>query len=79
MPAAGVVQNIAPDFQILDTRNAGSQGQHSCTELFDMFIADVFLVSNQNVVLQHQRTLAPARMIEAAALSFSAANPAAIL
>src|SRR4029077_20082706 len=79
IPAAGIVQNIASDFQIFDTGNAGSQGQHSSTEFGDMFLAGAFFVSNQNVVLQHQRTLAPAGMMEAAALSFSAAKPAAVL
>src|SRR4051812_11257953 len=79
IPAAGVVQNITANFQIFDTRNPGSQSQHPFTELFDMFFADGLVVSNQNVVLQHQRTLAPAGMTEAAALSFSAAKPAAVL
>src|SRR5687767_11739834 len=53
IPAAGIVQNIASNFQMFDNRNAGSQGQHSSAELCDMFIADALLVLNQNVVLQH--------------------------
>src|SRR5262245_50379955 len=79
VPAAGIVHNIASNFQMLDTSNAGSQRLHSSTEFFDMFVADIFLVLNEDVVLQHHRILAPAGMIEGAALSFSAANPAAIL
>src|SRR5262245_61062578 len=53
VPAAGVVQNVASDFQMVDACNTGSQSQHSSTELFDMCIADALVVSNQNVVLQH--------------------------
>src|SRR6476619_7273490 len=79
VPAAGIAQNIAPDFQIFDTRNAGSQGEHSSTELSDMLIRDAFLVSDQNIMLQHYRTFTPAGMMEAAVLSFSAAKPAAVL
>lgn len=53
VPAAGVVQNIASNFQVFDARNAGWQGQHSFAEFCDMFIAGACFVPNQNVVLQH--------------------------
>src|SRR4051812_25498883 len=79
IPAARIVQNVASDLQGLDTGNAAFQSQHSFTELCNVFIADALVVSNENIVLQHYRTLAPGEMMGAAALSLSAAKPAAVL
>jgi len=53
VPATFIVQNIASNLQMFNARNAGSQAQHSSTELRDMFIAGALLVLDYDVVLQH--------------------------
>jgi hypothetical protein len=51
VPAAGIVQNIVSNLQMLNAGKVGSQGQHSFAELSNVFVAGACLEFDQNVVL----------------------------